>query len=277
MTDSPTDKALKGKLRSVGGASRFMRAHYLELEEASTTGERKVAWCSSVGPAELLRAMGFLVYFPENHAAMLGASRRAGEVMTAANRLGYSPAVCAYLRADIGAYLNGETPLSTISATLSAPPKPDVLVYNTNQCRDIKDWFCWYAERLRVPCVGVEGHRNVDRVTSDHVRAISAQLRALVPLLTAIIGRPLDTDALEKTVALSKSCSDAWGGLLSRAAHRPSPLSFFNGLLLMGPAVVGRGTEAAVAFPSLIKYFFIFLIVDFTIDHLLFTLQNEVN
>ena len=34
-----------------------------------------VAWCTSVGPVELLRALGYQVFFPENHGALLGASR----------------------------------------------------------------------------------------------------------------------------------------------------------------------------------------------------------
>ncbi len=225
-----------------------MQEYYLELHEASETGARKIAWCSSVGPAELLRAMGFLVFYPENHAAMLGATRRAAEVMTAANRLGYSPDICSYLRSDIGAFLEGETPLSAVSKDIVAPPRPDVLVYNTNQCRDIKDWFRWYADRLGVPCIGVEGHRSVDTVTRDHVRSISDQLRALVSPLESVAGHPLDPSRLTHAVALSRACSDAWGRLLGLSARRPSPLSFFHGLVLMGPAVVGRGTEAAVRF-----------------------------
>ena len=45
------------------------------LDEAARDPGRRVAWCTSVGPAELLRSMGFLVYFPENHGATLGAMR----------------------------------------------------------------------------------------------------------------------------------------------------------------------------------------------------------
>ena len=56
---------------------RLMEAHFRGLDDSARTGDRKVAWCTSVGPAELLRAMGFDVYFPENHGAMLGATRTA--------------------------------------------------------------------------------------------------------------------------------------------------------------------------------------------------------
>ena len=38
-----------------------MAEHYRELEQAAATGAKRIAWCTSVGPAELLRGMGFLV------------------------------------------------------------------------------------------------------------------------------------------------------------------------------------------------------------------------
>ena len=87
-----------------------MADHFFELKEAVETGSRKIAWCTSVGPAELLRAMGFLVYFPENHGALLGATRMATDLIPAANAMGYSPDICSYLTADIGSYLKNETP-----------------------------------------------------------------------------------------------------------------------------------------------------------------------
>src|SRR5512140_339821 len=86
---------------------KLLAEHFYELDHAAKEGRPKVAWCTSVGPAELLRALGFVVYFPENHGAMLGASRMAGETIPAANASGYSPDVCSYLTSDIGAALLG--------------------------------------------------------------------------------------------------------------------------------------------------------------------------
>ena len=87
-----------------------MADHFYELDEAARTGFPKIAWCTSVGPAELLRGMGFLVYYPENHSAMLGATRMATELIPYANAIGYSPEICSYLTSDIGAYLRKKTP-----------------------------------------------------------------------------------------------------------------------------------------------------------------------
>ncbi len=234
------------KLKTAKLMKKVMADHFYEIDAAMKAGNPKVAWCTSVGPAELLRAMGFVVYFPENHAAILGATRTATDYIPAANAIGYSPEICSYLTADVGAYLKGFTPLAKIYDGIESIPKPDVLVYNTNQCRDVKDWFEWYARRWDVPCLGIESYVNVGEVTETHVLGIAGQFKKLADDLTAITGNKLDMDKLAETVWLSRKCSDLWKDVLEMAAHKPSPLTFFDGTIHMGPAVVMRGTQVAV-------------------------------
>lgn len=234
------------KLKTAKLMKKVMADHFYEIDAAVKAGNPKVAWCTSVGPAELLRAMGFVVYFPENHAAILGATRMATDYIPAANAIGYSPEICSYLTADVGAYLKGVTPLSKIYDGIESIPKPDVLVYNTNQCRDVKDWFEWYSRRWNVPCLGIESYVNVGEVTETHVLGIAGQFKKLAEDLTAITGNKLDMDKLAETVWLSRKCSDLWKDVLEMAANKPSPLTFFDGTIHMGPAVVMRGTQVAV-------------------------------
>jgi hypothetical protein len=89
---SDEKKPVRKKLKAASETSRFMADYYHELDAASKKDAPKIAWCTSVGPAEILRALGFLVYFPETHAAMLGATRMSTELIPEANALGYSPA-----------------------------------------------------------------------------------------------------------------------------------------------------------------------------------------
>jgi benzoyl-CoA reductase/2-hydroxyglutaryl-CoA dehydratase subunit BcrC/BadD/HgdB len=233
------------KIEAADGMKTFMAEYYLELDRASRTGERKVAWCTSVGPAEILRAMGFLVYFPETHSAMLGATRKATDYIPYANSLGYAPEICSYLTADVGAYMQGFTPL-TRAYGIESIPKPDVLVFNTNQCRDVQDWFAWYAREFDAPLVGVHTHRGVEAVTEKHIISIARQFEEMIGPLEEVSGRKFDMDKLSQVVALSRQCSDLWKEVLDTAAATPSPLTFFDGTTLMGPAVVGRGTQEAV-------------------------------
>jgi benzoyl-CoA reductase/2-hydroxyglutaryl-CoA dehydratase subunit BcrC/BadD/HgdB len=243
----PESKKFAGKpIRAAKTMAKIMADYFYELDRAAKDEQQKVAWCTSVGPAELLRAMGFQVYFPENHAAMLGATRMATELIPLANAQGYSPDICSYLTADIGAWIKGVTPLSRAYPGIEQPPRPDVLVFNTNQCRDVQDWFAWYARRFKVPLLGVHTHRGLDRITARHVFGIADQIEELAAPLSAITGRPLDLEELQRVVALSRQCSDLWEKVLQTAAASPSPITFFDATIHMAPAVCLRGLQSAV-------------------------------
>ncbi|MBP7147250.1 MAG: 2-hydroxyacyl-CoA dehydratase [Acidobacteria bacterium] len=248
---STNKKAVRKPIRASEAMKKFMADYYLELDHATQTGERRIAWCTSVGPAEILRAFGFLVYFPETHAAMLGSTRTATDHIPFATALGYAPEICSYLTADIGAFRQGFTPL-TKAYGIKAVPQPAALVFNTNQCRDVQDWFGWYAAEFNVPLLGVYTHRGHTDVATHQLQSITHQLEDLIAPLAQIAGRRFDLDEFRRVVALSRECSDLWRRVLETAAAAPAPLTFFDSVTLMGPAVVGRGTQAAVDFYKLL-------------------------
>ncbi|MFH1623791.1 MAG: 2-hydroxyacyl-CoA dehydratase family protein [Pseudomonadota bacterium] len=219
-----------------------MAHHFLELDEAAKTKSKKIAWCSSVGPAELALSLGFLVYYPENHAAMLGSTRTASDYIPVANAHGYSPDICSYLTSDIGAYLKGETPL-TKAYGIQEVPRPDVLLYNTNQCREVYDWASFYAREFKVPVLGINTPRTQHQIREDVVKSVTAQLEQMVPGLEEIAGRSFDIDEFREVLAISRECSQLWEAVLDTALARPSPLTFFDDCIHMGPAVVMRGRK----------------------------------
>lgn len=222
-----------------------MQRYFSRLGDAGRAGGGKVAWCTSVGPAELLRAFGFEVYFPENHGALLGATRTAGDHIPATVKLGYSGDVCSYLTSDIGAYLEGATPLAKHYG-LDRIPRPDLVVYCTNQCREVQEWFGFFAREFNVPIAGVHPPRHLDVVSSDDVDNISAQFHALLPICEEVSGVTFDIDRFRETVRLSREAAVLWRAVLETAKVSPAPLSFFDGCIHMGPIVVMRGTQEAV-------------------------------
>jgi len=236
------------KIAAAGTMKKIMAEHFYGADKAAKEGSPKVAWCTSVGPAELLNAMGFLVYYPENHGAMLGATRMATDLIPAANAIGYSPDICSYLTSDVGSYIKQETPITKAYEGIDGVPKADVLVYNTNQCRDVKDWFEWYGREWNVPVVGIETYRNVPEVTESHIAGIVGQLKAMIPVLEEISGNKFDIDKFKEVVGLSRRCSDLWKEVLDTSSHVPSPFTFFDGTIHMGPAVVLRGLPVANAY-----------------------------
>ena len=243
---SEEKKVTRKKIEATGLMNKYMADYFYELDRASKSGEKKIAWCTSVGPAELLLSMGFLVYYPENHGALLGTSRMASEVIPNANAIGYSPDICSYLTADVGAYIKGITPLSKAFEGIEGVPKPDVLVYNTNQCRDVKDWFAWYSRELNVPLLGVHTHRNPTGIDENVVSSVAKQIESLIEPLEKISGNKFYIEKLKEVVALSRECSELWKEVLETASAHPAPLTFFDGTIHMGPAVVLRGTQQAV-------------------------------
>jgi benzoyl-CoA reductase/2-hydroxyglutaryl-CoA dehydratase subunit BcrC/BadD/HgdB len=123
-----------------------------------------------------------------------------------------------------------------------------VLLYSTNQCREVRDWFEFYGREWSVPVVGVTSFRDLGDVEQHHVDAIARQLEALVPPLEAVAGRRMDSRALEAAVGRSRTCSDRWRDVLRTAAARPAPITFWDATIHMAPAVVLRGTEEACTY-----------------------------
>ena len=232
---------------AIGAAKQLkavMAQHFYELDEAVKTKSKKIAWCTSVGPAELALAADFLVYYPENHAAILGSNRTAMDYIPIANAQGYSPDICSYLTSDIGAYLKGETPL-TQAFGMQSVPKPDILLYNTNQCRDVYDWMSYYAREFKAPIYGINAPRNQFQIRDDVVKACAAQLKEIVPALEEISGRPFDIDKFREVLATSLECTHLWEAVLDTTTNTPSPATFFDHCIHMGPAVVMRGRKEA--------------------------------
>ncbi len=238
------------ELKSAKVLKEVMRKYFYELKEADETRNKKIAWCSSVGPAELAIAAGFLVYFPENHAAIMGAQRTAMEYIPVANAYGYSPDICSYLTSDIGAYLKGETPLKAYG--MKRVPRPDVLLYNTNQCRDVYDWFSFYAREFKVPIYGINTPRNQTTVREDVVEVCARQMQEIVPHLEEISGKKFDIDRLREVLECSLKCSLLWEEVLNASANVPAPATFFDHCIHMGPAVVLRGRKEAVEYYELL-------------------------
>lgn len=232
------------KIQSVSALRKTMDDYFLRLKTAVDTGNKKIAWCTSVGPAELLYSMGFEVYFPENHGAMLGAAKVADKYIPTAVAHGYSPDICSYLTADIGAFLQNETPLQ--KSGFKSIPKPDVLVYNTNQCHEVGDWFVYYANHFKVPVLHVNTPLWLDELTPSIVDGIANQFRDLVPELEKVADQKFDLEKFRETVRLSHDGCVLWRRVLETAMNKPSPINFFDSAIHMGPIVVMRGTQYAV-------------------------------
>ncbi|RME40627.1 MAG: 2-hydroxyacyl-CoA dehydratase [Planctomycetota bacterium] len=225
----------------------LLRDHFAALDQAAKDPSRKVAWCTSVGPCEILTAMGFSVYFPENHGALLGARRLSHTFIPRAVGIGYSAESCSYMTSDIGSTLAGCSPLCEAYG-VSGPPRADLLVYSTNQCREVQDWWTFYGRRWGAPVLGVNPPAHLGEVTDAHIDFVCGQLENLIERIEARFHMKMDGSRLEEVVHLSSRASALWRKVLETARHRPAPLTFFDGVIHMAPVILMRGSEEAVAY-----------------------------
>jgi benzoyl-CoA reductase/2-hydroxyglutaryl-CoA dehydratase subunit BcrC/BadD/HgdB len=230
-------------------STKFLKEIMGNYFKTLSSGEKKVAWCTSVGPAELLRSFGFEVYFPENHGALLGTTRTSMDCIPEAVKCGYSGHVCSYTTADIGASIKQQTPLQSHYG-IPSPPKPDLIVYNTNQCREVQDWFNFYAKKYDCPIAGVFPPRHLDEVTEYEVSLVAEQFMKLVPFCEEASGVKFDLERFRDVVRMSKDATLLWQRALRTAKAPLPPISFFDSTIHMGPIVVLRGSAVATEYYS---------------------------
>lgn len=232
-------------LESAPKLKEIIHGYYRGLGEAGR--QANVAWCSAFGPVELVRAMGFTPYFPENHAALIGASRLTARYISLALADGFSPFASSEMASDVGAMLAQETPLAGLHGLDGVPP-PQVLVYNTNVGPYVARWFEYYANRLGAPLLGLHPPAVLDEVEKIEVDAAVQQTLRLVDRLQKVSRRALDHDRLAEVVDRSARACRLWNEILDLAAQTPSPLTFFDTLIHVAPAMLMRGTEEAIQY-----------------------------
>jgi 2-dehydropantoate 2-reductase len=225
----------------------IVHGYFQDLARADRDPDRRVAWCSGLGPVEIVRAMGYTPYFPENHAALIGASGLQGKYISRALADGFSPFASSEMASDVGAMLAGESPLATIHG-LERIPHPEVLVYSTNLGRYVARWFEYYSNRLGVPSFGLHPPPVLDEVDKVEVDASVQQMFKLVGQLEKHSGRSLRHDRLAEVVDLSARASRLWSEVIDLACHTPSPLTYFDTLIHVAPMLLLRGTRQAVEY-----------------------------
>jgi benzoyl-CoA reductase/2-hydroxyglutaryl-CoA dehydratase subunit BcrC/BadD/HgdB len=237
--------AKRVEIESTQRLRALMRDYFLDLDAAAHDPDRRVAWCTSVGPCEILVALGFATYFPENHGALLGVRRLSHELIPRAAGIGYCAESCSYMNSDIGCALGGHSPLRDIYG-ISGPPTPTLLAYSTNQCREVQDWFNFFGRRHDVPALGIRPPRYLSEVTPAHVALVRDQLATFIGQIESHFDLRLNPARLEEAVDRSSRASTLWRKVLDTARFRPSPLTFWDGAVHMAPVILMRGSQAAI-------------------------------
>jgi bcr-type benzoyl-CoA reductase subunit B len=233
------DSSLNPPLRCVAFMKEMMSRHYLEGRYAS--GVRPVAWVTSGAPIEVLKALGFFLVYPENHAALCGVRRRAESLSEEAEHAGYSRDICSYARTDIGAMLSGTTPVGRL-------PRPDLLLCCTNICQTVLYWYRVLADHFRCPLVLIDTPFLYGEARPHQTAHVQRQLEEMIPLAERVAGRALEDRKLRDVLERSRRATDLWLEIMDRSQHRPAPMTAFDGFIHMGPIVDLRGDMETIEY-----------------------------
>ena len=234
-----------------------MREWFAELDGAAERRE-PAAYVFVMGSlAEVLRAFGIHLVFPEINALQTAVRHVAHEYLGAAEDYGYSPDVCGYVKADVAMHLKGAThPMGRL-------PKP-ALALATNACNTYVKWAEFWERYYKIPIMTLDipGSRTVGGGPTPGSadferdrRYLEVQLRELITECQRITGRALDLDRLREVLGWTNRMAAAWRRVLELNARRPAPFNaLVDGTVYLGVLNALRGTrEGAEYFERLVE------------------------
>ncbi len=234
----------KRKIKSAAKMKEIMTSYYIDAKTAQQTG-KKVAWITSGGPVEPLIAMDIIPVYPENHGAMIGASRMGVDLCQKAEGMGYSSDLCSYARSDIGcAPVNG--------GPIGGLPRPDMLVCCNNICGTVLKWYEIQARYFNIPLFILDTPFTHVDFSAEAKRYVKTQILEYVGFLEKVCKTKFDYDRMKEVGRLSLEGQRLWQAVLDTAMNRPSPISAFDAFFHLALIVTLRGTMQAVDYYRLL-------------------------
>jgi len=230
----------KNRLRASQKMKELMTRYYIGAKMAEGT-DKKIAWISSGGPVEFLIAADIIPIYPENHGAMLGASRMSVELCEVAESLGYSRDLCSYARGDIGSALTKKSPIGGL-------PRPNFLLACNNICGTVLKWYQALSRFFDVPLFFLDTPFIHHKLIPESIIYVRRQFEELIAFIEIQTGKKFDRHRLGEVVRYSGQAAILWKEVLDQCAHRPSPMSCFDAFINMAPIVTLRGTEEVLQF-----------------------------
>jgi len=237
-SQTPDPEKEKRKIKSVKKMKEIMTNYYMEAKTAEQTG-KKVAWITSGGPVEPLIVMDIIPVYPENHGAMIGASRMGVALCEKSEEMGYSRDLCSYARADIAcAPVNG--------GPIGGLPRPDMLVCCNNICGTVLKWYEVQARYFNVPLFILDTPFSHTGFSDEARKYVRKQVDEYMEFLEMVCGKKCDYDRMAEVGKLSVQGQRLWQAVLDTAAHKPAPMSAFDAFFHLALIVTLRGTSVVV-------------------------------
>jgi bcr-type benzoyl-CoA reductase subunit B len=228
----------KLKVKSIKKMREIMTNYYIEAKTARQNG-KKVAWITSGGPVEPLIAMDVIPVYPENHGAMIGASKMGVQLCEKAEDMGYCRDLCSYARSDIAC--------STVSGgPIGGLPDPDFFVCCNNICGTVMKWYEVQARYYKVPLFIFDTPFCHTEFADEARVYVRKQIDEYISFLQQVCGKKFDNDKMKEVGRLSLEGQRLWQDVLDTAMNKPAPLSAFDAFFHLALIVTLRGTQIAV-------------------------------
>jgi len=229
---------MDNRIKSVDKMKKIMKKYYLSAKYAKYFG-KKIAWITSGGPVEPLIAMGIIPVYPENHGAIIGASKTGAKLSEYAEGLGYSSDICSYAKVDITSSITHQSPIGGL-------PKPDMLICCNNICGTVQKWYEIQARKFNVPLFIYDTpfcHVDLDEAAKKYLKT---QTKDYITFLEQVTKKRLDYDKMQEVGKLSVKAMKIWQAVLDCAIEKPSPLTAFDAFIHLALIVTLRGKKVVV-------------------------------
>jgi benzoyl-CoA reductase subunit B len=242
MAGQVTERPYEGRMHQ--RSRELMGAWMAELGRAEAERRPTGALMISGNCVELLRACHVLPMFPEVTALQNAIRHRSLPLILKAEQAGYSSDNCAYVKADIGLFLDGGMgPGKPI-------PFPTITVCNYVGCNVYVKWFEHLADITgsRLFMLDVPFARTAEPSPAD-VRYVVSQLEELIALCESVTGTTFDIDELREILGHAARAEEGYARCKELCKHRPAPFdAYFDAINMMGPINVLRGAREAAEF-----------------------------
>ncbi|HPO16208.1 MAG TPA: 2-hydroxyacyl-CoA dehydratase family protein [Candidatus Hydrogenedentes bacterium] len=229
-------------IRSYKRMKEIMTMYY-GMAKMSEGTDQKIAWITSGGPVEILYAAGITPIYPENHAAMCGATKIADSLCAAAEERGFSRDLCSYARTDFGSIYTKNSPVP------GGLPKPDLLVCCNNICDTVTKWYQELQRIFKVPLFFIDAPYQYGMEDGPEIiDYVKAQLEEMITGIGELFGKPIDPDKLNYTIDISEKAAALWREIQGMLAHKPAPMNSFDTFIHLAPIVTLRGTELCIEY-----------------------------
>ena len=189
--------------------------------------------------------MDVIPIYPENHGAMIGASKMGKDLCEKAEQMGYSSDLCSYACSDIACSPVNGGPIGGL-------PRPDMLICCTNICGTVLKWYEIQARYYGAPLFILDTpfcHTDFPEQAKRYVRR---QLDEYLDFLETVCGRKIDYDKMKEVGKLSIEGQRLLKAVLDTATHKPAPLSAFDAFFHLALIVTLRGTAQVVEYYTLL-------------------------